>query len=188
MAFPQDERKRSFSVTGIVLKRTSTGEADRVITLFTREYGKLVCIAKGVRKTSSSRTSSLEPGCETKLYLVKTASLPIVTQTQLLENFSGAKNSLLSMRKLFQVLEMIDSLVVEGEAHEEIYDLITRMLECLHAQDDHANGYIRLSFQRILQLLGFSLENNEQQRSISEQIEALTQRNLRSFAYLTTMQ
>ena len=43
---------RSYRVDSIVLKHLDYGEADRILTLYTRQKGKLKVIAKGVRKVS----------------------------------------------------------------------------------------------------------------------------------------
>jgi DNA repair protein RecO (recombination protein O) len=46
---------------GIVLKTIKLGEADRIVTLFTRRNGKVRAVAKGVRKTKSRFGGRLEP-------------------------------------------------------------------------------------------------------------------------------
>ena len=46
---------------GIVLRTQKLGEADRIITLLTREHGRVRAVAKGVRRTTSRFGSRLEP-------------------------------------------------------------------------------------------------------------------------------
>ena len=50
---------RSYRAEAIVLKHHDWGEADRILTVFTREHGKLRVIAKGVRKIRSRRVTGL---------------------------------------------------------------------------------------------------------------------------------
>lgn len=176
----------TFSVTGLILKRTNTGEQDRVVTVFTKEYGKMVCVAKGSRKITSSKLAALEPGCLVKLYCVETKSLAIVTQAQLIDDFSALKGSLTSLRKFFQVLEMLDVLLVEEDEQQEVFGIALHLLS--HMEEDEANKthIVRFAFGRILELLGFEKESLDQTRSVSDQIEDLTARKLKAFAYLST--
>ena len=52
---------KSITTEAIVLKRRNSGEVDRLVTLITQDKGKLQCIAKGVRKMTSSKRAFLEP-------------------------------------------------------------------------------------------------------------------------------
>ena len=64
----------------IVLRAQKLGEADRIITLLTREYGKVRAVAKGVRRTSSKFGARLEPFMHIDVQLNQGRSLDMVTQ------------------------------------------------------------------------------------------------------------
>ena len=55
------QESRSYRAQGIVLRHVEVGEADRILTLYTLEYGKVQAIAKGVRKLRSRKAGHLEP-------------------------------------------------------------------------------------------------------------------------------
>ena len=55
----------------IVLRTQKLGEADRIITLLTRERGRIKAVAKGVRKSGSRFGARLEPACHVSLQLFK---------------------------------------------------------------------------------------------------------------------
>ena len=69
----------------IVIRTQKLGEADRIITLFTREHGRVRAVAKGVRRTKSKFGARLEPASlvDIQLYIGKT--FDIVTQVESLE-------------------------------------------------------------------------------------------------------
>ena len=46
---------------GVVLRTAKLGEADRILTLLTRDHGKVRAVAKGVRRTKSRFGGRLEP-------------------------------------------------------------------------------------------------------------------------------
>lgn len=64
----------------VVLRTHKLGEADRIITLLSREHGKLRAVAKGVRRTSSKFGARLEPLSHVDVQLATGRSLDIVTQ------------------------------------------------------------------------------------------------------------
>ena len=176
----------TFTATGLILKRSNTGELDRVVTVFTKEYGKLVCIAKGSRKLTSSKLATLEPGCLAKLYFVETKSLPILTQAQLIDDFSALKCSLVSIRKFFQVLEMLDVLLPEEDEQQEVFRIALDMISHMEEDESNKTHLVRVAFHQILELLGFDTKAASLEGSMSEQIEELTSRKLKAFAFLSS--
>jgi len=71
----------------VVLRTQKLGEADRIITLFTKEHGRIKAVAKGVRRTKSKFGARLEPTSYVDLQLFAGKSLDIVTEVASIENF-----------------------------------------------------------------------------------------------------
>jgi len=63
------------------------GEADRIITLFTREHGRIKAIAKGVRRTKSRFGARLEPASYVDLQLYTGRTFDTITQVEAIENY-----------------------------------------------------------------------------------------------------
>lgn len=66
----------------IVLRAQKLGEADRIVTLFTRGHGRVRGVARGVRKTSSRIGARLEPFSHVDVQLYEGRSLDTVTQVE----------------------------------------------------------------------------------------------------------
>jgi DNA repair protein RecO (recombination protein O) len=64
----------------IVLRTHKLGEADRIITLLTRQNGRVRAVAKGVRKTTSRWGSRLEPFMHVDLQFAEGRNLDVITQ------------------------------------------------------------------------------------------------------------
>ena len=62
---------RSLRAEAVVLRHTDWGEADRLLTLYTREQGKVRAVAKGARKINSRKAGHLEPFTRVKLQLAR---------------------------------------------------------------------------------------------------------------------
>ena len=73
---------RSIRVEAVVLRHTELGEVDRIITLFSRQRGKLRAVAKGIRRPRSRKAGHLEPFTWVSLQLARGRDLWIVTQAE----------------------------------------------------------------------------------------------------------
>ena len=74
---------------GVVLRCHKLGEADRIITVLTRDRGRVRAVAKGVRRTSSSFGSRLEPLGHIDVQFHTGRSLEIVTQVETIDSFGA---------------------------------------------------------------------------------------------------
>ncbi len=175
---------QSWTTEAIVLKRVNVGEADRVITVLTPDEGKLVCIAKGVRKMSSTQRAYLEPGNHVTTHLRSTSSLPIISQTQLLNQFAQSKQQLKRVKQVFEVLELADVLFVENVEDQEGFELVCQILETLNAD----SGNFRVVQDMLSQLfthLGYQDLRETQYSSILEYAAAVAERPVRSYEFLS---
>lgn len=176
---------RTVTTPALVIKRVNTGEADRIVTLLTKDHGKLVTAAKGVRKMTSSKRAFLEPGNLIKAYLIKTKSLPLLTQATLLENHPHCKNSLVAMRQLTQVLEVIDRLFAEENPEPELYDLVLDIIYDLNQPQPHL-GQIKHQLSTLIGQFGFlELQGNNSGQSLLELVADITEKPMRSWEYLS---
>lgn len=173
---------RTFTITGIVLKRVNTGETDRIVTLLTQEFGKIACVAKGVRNLHSSRRASLEPGNFVKALCVNTSSMPILTQASLISDSGDCRESLKKVRQLHQYLEIMDRLFVEEEIDQEFFMQVLNTRELIVANNTSLDE-IRESFEKILINLGYH-HSTAPIDSILNKVAELTERPVRSFEYL----
>lgn len=178
-------RSKNFNIRGIILKRNKVGETDRVITILTQEYGKLVAVAKGVRKLTSSKRAFLEPGNLVKAYFVKTKSLPLLTQAKLISDCSQARNNLIEIRKLTQFLEILDKLFVEEEIDKELFKKIL-ILRTNIAEQKIKNGQIKRELENLIEKLGYRNPRETQYNSVLDYVATLSDRPMRSFEYLAT--
>jgi len=79
-----------YSDEAIVLRTRKLAEADRIITLLTRQHGVVRAVARGVRRTSSKFGSRLEPFTHVDLQLAVGRNLDTVTQAVTRDPFGAA--------------------------------------------------------------------------------------------------
>src|SRR3546814_2662589 len=83
-----------YRAEGIVLRTHKLGESDRIVSVLTREHGKVRAVAKGVRKTKSCFGARLEPPTHIQLQLYEGRSeLHIVDQAETIDHRSEEHTS-----------------------------------------------------------------------------------------------
>jgi DNA repair protein RecO (recombination protein O) len=129
-------RARNYHIQAAVLRRRNLGEADRILTVFSRELGKHRCVAKGVRRPGSKLAGQSEPYMISHFYLARTRGLPILTQAESVRAFPRLRTSEQAIAVAGLVAERIEVLTPEDEAAPHVYALIERCLELLDSGAD----------------------------------------------------
>jgi len=102
-------RERLYQTEAIVLRRSDFGEADRLLTVFTPERGKLRLIAKGARKPSSRKSGHVELFSYSRYLVAVGHDLDIVTQAETIEPFLPLHEDLLRATYAYYVAELTDA-------------------------------------------------------------------------------
>lgn len=176
-------KSRTYSTKGIVLKRVNVGETDRIINILTQENGKMTCVAKGVRKITSTKRAFLEPGNLIKGFFVRTKSLPLLTQATLIDDCSQMNQTLAAFRQLSQILEFFEKLFVEQELDPALFVKAVKLRKMI-VMNKATSSYTRRILSEIITDLGFENPNTSKHDSISDYISALTNSKMKSFEYL----
>ncbi len=151
MAFSQ-----TYKVHAVILKRKNVGEADRVITIFTKEYGKLRVLGKGIRKITSRRGPHLEVFSSVILMLHRGKTWDIVSETQSLDQYSLLRKKLGRVSLAYYLCELIDGLTPEKQEHRDVFSLTTDTLQTLNSTGPVNLPDMRDRFSlELLHMLGF---------------------------------
>lgn len=173
----------SFKTEGIVVKRRNFNEADRILTIFTKNKGKVTVKAKGVRRIASKRsphTELLNYGVFNLYQAGGESSMPILTEVETIENYSDLKKDLKRIGLAYHFCELIDSLCAENQENEEIFILLNQALKKI--SDDNRLDLISYRFElKLLKLLGFYRETAILQADeTQEYIESILERRLKT--------
>ena len=83
-----------FKTEGIILKRRNFGEADRILTVFSLQRGKISVLAKGVRRITSRRAGNVELLNRVSMFLYPGKQFLILTEAESLETYPKLKGDL----------------------------------------------------------------------------------------------
>lgn len=129
-------RERLYRVEAVVLKRRDMGEADRLLTCFTRDRGKVTLIGKGIRKTASRKAGHVELFCHTQLLVARGRTWDIVTQAEAINVFLPLREDLARTSYAYYIAELLDRITEEQDAHPEMFDLLLATLGRLGTADE----------------------------------------------------
>jgi DNA repair protein RecO (recombination protein O) len=152
-----DPKFRSFRVDAVVLRHSDYGEADRLLTLFTRQRGKMRAIAKGARKIASRKAGHIEPFTQVKLQLAKGKDIFLITQADTVNAYLPLRDDLILTSQAAYVLELLDRFSYEDETeHPSTFRLLTETLARL-ASTPRAAAWLVLRYyeMRLLDHVGF---------------------------------
>ena len=150
-----DSQFRSFRVDAVVLRHSDFGEADRLLTLFTRQLGKTRAIAKGARKIASRKAGHIEPFTHVRLQLAKGKDMLLITQADTVDAYLPLRDDLVLTGQAAYVLELLDRFSFEeGTEHPSTFRLLTETLARLASQED-VWVVLRYYEMRLLDHVGF---------------------------------
>ena len=151
------ERERLYHAEAVILRRRDMGEADRLLTVFSREHGKLRQIAKGVRRPSSRKAGHLELFNRVRLLVARGRELDVITQAEAVHSYPNIHADLMLVGYASYAIELLDHFTVDAEQNTELYRLIERTLERLDRGDPPA-AVLRHYELRLLDMVGFRPE------------------------------
>jgi DNA repair protein RecO (recombination protein O) len=146
---------RSFRASAVVLRHGDWGEADRLLTLYTREQGMVRALAKGVRKMTSRKAGHLQPFTHVTVQLAKGRDLLIVTQAETVNAFLPLHDNLQKVSYAAYIVELLLRFSYEEEGgNPTIFRLLTETLDRLEKEEE-AWLPIRYYEMRLLDAVGF---------------------------------
>jgi len=153
-------QERSLRVEAVVLRHSDWGEADRLLSIYTREAGKLRAVAKGARKLRSRKAGHLEPFTRAALLLARGHDLWIVTQADTLDAYLPLREDLLRTGYASYVVELVDRFSYEEGQNSGIFRLLVETLERVTREAEEMNILLALRYYeiRLLDLMGFRPE------------------------------
>jgi len=122
---------RIYKTEAIVLRQRKLGEAGKIVTLCTPNYGKLDAVAKGVRRPKSRLGGHLEVLTHTAVMLAQGRNLDTVTQAQTVESFVGLRADLHRLSRALYAAELVDRFSPEGAESYQVFQLLLATLRRL---------------------------------------------------------
>jgi len=172
---------RSYNLEGIVIKRSNIGEADKLVTLFTKTQGKVTLVARGIRKLTSKRGGSLELFNLVKVSAVSgRGQIDTLTEVQQQTTISNWRTHMGRVNIAYQLVETIDKLTPDHQPHTQIFTILRTALSRIGELDANWQKTVESWLLEIMHELGYFPEGQVFTGDIYEFIESVSERSLNS--------
>lgn len=173
---------------GLVIKRANFAEADKLVTLFTKELGKVTFVAKGVRRVKSRRSAHLELFNLVEVQAHQGRGFSQISEARSVNCFPIMKSSLKQSAYLFYLAEMLDKIMPEGQAFGKTFDLISGSLLKMESlgsigEETIENAVKKLCFN-VLWQLGYLPEGTFSEDGLTQFLEQVVEKPIRSKNFL----
>jgi len=162
----------NIKVKGIILNETPVRESDKILTILTKEYGKITVSAKGARSPKSKFLSSTQLFCYCNFFLFNGRGFLTLSESELIYSFYGIRTDYEKLIAGQYALEVCDKILLknlpplEESTSNEILYLLLKTLKILCRDDFYLRGFnlklmcIVFKF-KVLQFSGFAPETTD---------------------------
>ena len=120
-----------FKVDAINIKITPFSERDKLLTVFSRQKGKLSVIAKGARRPTSKFGGRCEIIAYNHLLIASGKSLHILSQAETIDTFQKVRDNTAAFLMAAYAARIINSFLEDGAPHPGLFDLLLLVLQLL---------------------------------------------------------
>ncbi|MBD2306185.1 DNA repair protein RecO [Chroococcidiopsis sp. FACHB-1243] len=122
---------RTYKATGINLKSMPLGEADRLLTILTQEFGLIRAVAPGVRKQNSKIGGRSGLFVVNELLIAQGRSLDKITQAETIESYPALSQDLGKLAASQYLAEMAMCQALSEQPQTELFFLLNEHLKRL---------------------------------------------------------
>ncbi|MDG1990229.1 MAG: DNA repair protein RecO [Dehalococcoidia bacterium] len=149
-----ERRERSYKTDAMILAQRKFGEADKLITILTRKYGKKTIIAKGILRNTSPLVYHLDSLNFSNLLISRGKNLDIVVQANVINSFESIRTSYGKLSQAMYLLELVDKFTVENSDNHNVFDSVVATLNRINDNEDLLIN-VRLFELSLLKSTGF---------------------------------
>lgn len=114
---------------GLIIKKEDRGEADQLLTVYIKDFGKVEILAKSIRKISSKLRSGAEIFYLTELEFIQGKGRKTLTDAIAIEKFINLRQDLNRLKFAYQVADAADDFLRQPEPDKRIWDLLTEVFK-----------------------------------------------------------
>ena len=147
-------RNRLYNAHGVILRRRDVGEADRIVIVYTSEFGKRSFSARGSRKTTSTIAGQIEPFSQVRLLVSQARSVDIISQAESINVFPSLRLNERTIATAGLMIELVDAMTPEEQPNSDVSELLVASLTLI--DNGHDPTLILVAYQLgLLRHLGY---------------------------------
>jgi len=148
----------TFREEGIVIRKRDYGETDKILTIYTRDRGRITAFAPGARKVTSRKTSATELFTHGIYFLAKGQSIDVITEWEVLNSFYQLRDDLNKAALSFYMAELLNAFAQDGQPNYPMYRLFLESVSLLARAKRNHELWVRAFEVKSLSQQGFGPE------------------------------
>ena len=147
---------------GIIIAKKDIEEADRYITIFMEDYGKVSTVIKGIRKSKKRDKTAVDILSLTDFQFYKKNDSLIISNFSTVKDYIGIKSDIDKINTAFYIFSILNQILVENGRNRKIYEVLEKTLDYLNISSDERKNYLLILFflNTIIKEEGISIENS----------------------------
>jgi len=169
-----------YKTKGIIIKKSNLGEFDHLITIYTKEFGKVLLKGKSTRKNQAKLKGHLELFLNSYLMIAPAKGFDIITGAETVNSFPYLHNNLTSLSVAFYLSELIDKLLPEPESDNQIWNLILSSFQEINHKNSNLKTIVNNFENKLLEFLGYG----NKQKNNFDYIQSILNKKINSRYFL----
>ena len=141
---------------GIVIKEVATGEADKIITLFSRNRGRISALAKGGKRPKSKLSAGSQLMCYGEYVLYSAKDMYSINSCEVLEPFYEIRNDMVKLTYAAHFMDIMQEIIQENQSSPKLLQLLLNSLHMLAKTEKLPELVSRVFEFRTLSIAGYA--------------------------------
>lgn len=143
---------------GIILSELRFRDTSKILTIYTKELGKISVMAKGAYRPKSKLLASTQPFSYNEFQFSKGKNFYYINQIDIIDTFYNIRNKIERIAFGFFILELLDKSIIEEEKNEKVFGLLAKSLKILSNLDRDYLKFITSYELKYVSFLGYRPE------------------------------
>ncbi len=145
---------------GFVLNKLDFGDSSKIVNLYSQEFGRVSGIIKGARSSKSKigKIVDVLNFVEIIFYKKDSRDLQIITQADLISNFTQIKSDLEKIKYASAIIELVLKFTLEDDPHPRLFNGMLKILQKLENEDTEPMLQFVLFYKFFLEEIGYGIE------------------------------
>ncbi len=144
------------STKGILIREVNIGEADKIVTIFSKDYGKLQASARGARRPKSKLVAGMQFLCYSDYMLFSGKNMYSMNSCDVIESFYDIRNDVVTLTYAAHITDIINDAVQENQPAPRVLRLFLNTLHMLTKPEKNPELITRIFEIKLLSILGYA--------------------------------
>lgn len=141
---------------GMIVREVNTGEADKIVTIFSKNFGKITGTAKNARRPKSNLVAGTQFLCYSDFVLYKGKEMYSINSCDIIEPFYEIRNDIIRLTYAAHIIDIILDIIQENQPASKVLQLLLNTMHMLCKSDKNPELLVRIFELRLMSILGYA--------------------------------